>query len=123
MKANSTIRQNTETLKDENNNEGQPRCSRKVSSFCFLQDTPEAVIGRDRMVVGFTTSQWLYAGTQISFTNKADLHDITELLLNVVLNTITKTLTRHLSVWPRGVKHYKQNPYKTPVGMAYADWC
>ena len=37
---------------------------------------------------------WFAPGTPISSTNKADSHDITEILLKVVLNTITITLTR-----------------------------
>jgi hypothetical protein len=31
-------------------------------------------------------------GTPVSSTNKTDRHDITEILLNVALNTITQTL-------------------------------
>jgi hypothetical protein len=38
--------------------------------------------------------QWFSLGTPISSTNKTDLHDITEMLLKVVLNTITLTLTQ-----------------------------
>ena len=47
--------------------------------------------------------QWLVAGrwfspcTQVSSTNKADRHNIAEILLNVVLNTINITLTQ--SYW------------------------
>jgi hypothetical protein len=37
---------------------------------------------------------WFAPGTPVSSTNKADSHDITEILLKVVLNTITITLTR-----------------------------
>ena len=40
-----------------------------------------------QQVGGFTP------GTPVSSTNIADRHDITEILLNVVLNTITLTLT------------------------------
>jgi len=32
--------------------------------------------------------------TQVFSTNKTDCHDITEILLKVVLNTITLTLTK-----------------------------
>jgi hypothetical protein len=35
------------------------------------------------------TGQWFSPGTPVSSTNKTDSHDITELLLKVVLNTIT----------------------------------
>ena len=33
-----------------------------------------------------------FPGTLVSSTNKTDLHDITEILLNVALNTINQTL-------------------------------
>jgi hypothetical protein len=45
------------------------------------------------------TLQWLVAGrwfSLVSYTNKTDHHDITEILLKVALNTITLTL---LYVW------------------------
>jgi hypothetical protein len=44
--------------------------------------------GRDRMVVGYTTICAI-----IGSTNKTDRHNITEILLRMVLNTITLTLT------------------------------
>jgi hypothetical protein len=34
------------------------------------------------------TGQWFSPGAQVSSTDKADRHDITEILLNVALNTI-----------------------------------
>ena len=62
---------------------------------------------RNRIIVGFVTTyaisdkvcQWLATGwwfspgTPVSFTIKTDHHFITEILLKVVLNTITLTLT------------------------------
>ena len=39
------------------------------------------------------TNRWFPQGTLVSFTNKTDCHDITEILLKVALNTITITLT------------------------------
>ena len=35
------------------------------------------------------TGWWVSAGTLVSSTNKADFHDITEILLKVALSTIT----------------------------------
>ena len=35
---------------------------------------------------------WFFLCTLVSSTNKSDHHDITEILLNVTLNTITLTL-------------------------------
>jgi hypothetical protein len=37
------------------------------------------------------TGRWFSLGTPVSSTNKTDGHDITEILLNVALGTITKT--------------------------------
>ena len=77
--------------------------------------------GRDRLVVGFTTTygitwvriplrrgvldttlcdkvcqwppagQWFSPGTTVSSTNRTDPHDITEILLKVALNNINQT--------------------------------
>jgi hypothetical protein len=38
------------------------------------------------------TERWFSPGTHVSSTNKTDLHDITEILLKVVLNTISLNL-------------------------------
>ena len=38
----------------------------------------------------FATGQWFSPGALVSSTNKTDLHDITEILLKVVLNTINQ---------------------------------
>ena len=38
--------------------------------------------------VGRVASLWCFPGTPVSSTNKTDCHDITEILLKVVLNTI-----------------------------------
>jgi hypothetical protein len=37
------------------------------------------------------TDQWFSPGTPVSSTNKTDCHNVTEILLKVVLNTITLT--------------------------------
>ena len=42
----------------------------------------------DKVCQWFATGQWFSPGTPVSFTNKTDRHDITEILLKVVLNTI-----------------------------------
>ena len=36
------------------------------------------------------TGRWFSPGTPVSFTNKTDHHDITEILLKVMLNTINQ---------------------------------
>ena len=48
---------------------------------------------RDKVCQSLTAGRWFSPGTLVSFTNKTDRHDITELLLKVALNTITLTLT------------------------------
>ena len=105
--------------------------------------------GRDRMVVGFTTTyvisayhhwscefetrlwrdvldttlcdeicQWLatgrcfYPGNPVSSTNKTDRHDITEILLNVALITITLTL---YILWIAEYNFVFKNRYKMSV--------
>jgi hypothetical protein len=39
-----------------------------------------------------TTGRWFSSGILVSSTNETERHDITEILLNVALNTITLTL-------------------------------
>ena len=43
----------------------------------------------DKACQWLATGRWFSPGTQVSSTNKTDCHDITEILLKVVLNTIT----------------------------------
>jgi hypothetical protein len=42
-------------------------------------------------VIKFATGQWFSPGPPVSSTNKTNLHDITEILLKVALNTIKQT--------------------------------
>ena len=46
----------------------------------------------DKVSQWLVTGSWLSLSTLVSFTNKTDRHDITGLLLKVVLNTITPRL-------------------------------
>ena len=43
----------------------------------------------DKVCHWLETDQWFSPGTPVSFTNKTDCHDITEILLKMSLNTIT----------------------------------
>ena len=43
----------------------------------------------DKVCQWHATGGWFSLGTPVSLTNKTDLHDITEILLKVALNTIT----------------------------------
>ena len=45
----------------------------------------------DKVCQWLATGWWFSPCTTVSITNKADLHDITEILLKVVLNTIKQT--------------------------------
>ena len=45
----------------------------------------------DKVYQWLATGRWFSPGTLVSSTNKTDRHDITEILLKVVLNTITLT--------------------------------
>ena len=45
----------------------------------------------DKVCLWLAAGQFFSSGILISFTNKADRHDITEILLKVVLNAITLT--------------------------------
>jgi hypothetical protein len=47
----------------------------------------------DKVCQLLTTGQWFSPGTLVSSTNKTDRHDITEILMKVVLNIINPTLT------------------------------
>jgi len=44
-----------------------------------------------RYKMWLATCRWFFQCTQVSFTNKTDRHDTTEIFLKVVLNTITLT--------------------------------
>jgi hypothetical protein len=46
-----------------------------------------------KFVQRLAAGQWFSPGTPVSSTNKNDHHDITEILLKVVLNTITPPIT------------------------------
>jgi hypothetical protein len=46
----------------------------------------------DKVCQWLATGQWFSLGTPVSSTNKTDRHDITEILLKVVLNTINPYL-------------------------------
>ena len=48
---------------------------------------------RDKVCQWLVTSRWFSAGTLVSFINKTDCHDRTEILLKVALNTINLNLT------------------------------
>ena len=48
-----------------------------------------------KFVNDFETGRRFTPGTEVSFTYKTDCHDITEILLRVVLNTINNTHSYH----------------------------
>ena len=50
----------------------------------------------DNVCQWLTISRWFSPGTLVSFTNKTDRHDITEILLKVTLSTIKQTTVNFL---------------------------
>ena len=46
-----------------------------------------------KFVTDLRHERWFSLGTLVSFTNKTDRHDITEILFKMALNTINLTLT------------------------------
>ena len=48
----------------------------------------------DKVSQWLAAGRWFSLGTPVSYTNKTDRHDITEILLKVALNTITLTLIK-----------------------------
>ena len=53
-------------------------------------------------VIKFATGRWFSPGTPVSSTNKTDLHDITEILSKVALNTTNLSL---LHVYYKNIGH------------------
>ena len=51
----------------------------------------------DKVGQWLAAGRWFYLGTPVCSINKADRHDITDILLKVALNTITLTITRYYS--------------------------
>ena len=51
----------------------------------------------DKVCQWLATGRWFFPGPSVSFTNKTDCHDITEILLKVALNTIKQTLQYSLT--------------------------
>jgi hypothetical protein len=54
----------------------------------------QQLTGEERRVpfILLATGQWFSLGTPVSYTNETDHQDITEILLKVVLNTISPNL-------------------------------
>jgi hypothetical protein len=69
----------------------------------------------DKVCQWLARGRWLSLGTPISSTNKTYLHDITEILLKVVLNTITLILNQigreQLPLHRNSVSHFAGECY------------
>ena len=59
----------------------------------------------DEVCQWLAIGRWFSPGTPVSSTNKTDRHDITEILLKVVLNTITPNPTKNNSCKQRKRLH------------------
>jgi hypothetical protein len=71
-------------------------------------------IQRDKVCERLATGWWFSSGTPVSSTNKTEHHDITEILLKVVLNTKNRGTKPPFSVFAS--PHDKQQ-------NKYADYC
>ena len=60
-------------------------CEYESHSRKGVQDTTL----RDKVCQRLAAGLWFFRGTLISSTNKTDCHDITDILMKVVLNTIS----------------------------------
>ena len=74
-------------------------CNRCLSPLKLWVQTPllQGVFDstlREKVCQWLVTGRWFSQGTSVSSTNKADFHDITEILLNVALNTINQTINQ-----------------------------
>ena len=63
-------------------------CEFEPSSLRGVLDTSLC----DKVCQWLATGRWFSPGTPVSFTNKTDRHDINEILLKVVLNTINSLI-------------------------------
>ena len=60
----------------------------------------------DKVCQWLATGRWFSLGTTVSFTNKTDYHDITEIVLIVALNTITLTLNKTFCIICKNYLHF-----------------
>jgi hypothetical protein len=52
----------------------------------------------DKVCQWLAAGRWFFLGTHVSSTNKTDCHDIMEILLKVVLNTIIHNLLKYTTI-------------------------
>ena len=76
---------------------------------------------RDKVSQWLAAGEWFYPGTPVSFTNKTDRRDITEILLKVTLNIIT--LTNDMTRGRRGRDRMVVGFITTYAVSAYHHWC
>ena len=69
----------------------------------------------DKVCQWLATGLWFSPGPPVSFTNKTDRHDITEILLKVALNTIIQS---NPYIW---TKLCQNTPFVTPL-YCYIYW-
>ena len=67
----------------------------------------------DKVCQWLVTDRWFSPGTPIYSANKTDRHDITEIMLIVVLNTITLTLIYYF--WDLHFQYVSQDIFTLPV--------
>jgi hypothetical protein len=72
----------------------------------------------DKVCQWLATGRWFSLGTLVSSTNKSYCHDITEILLNVALNTITLTRKCCTGTYQLVLidQYDRDRPYNNPFG-------
>jgi hypothetical protein len=87
------------------------------SLWCVLHTTC------DKVNQWLATGRWFSSGTPVFSINKTDHHDITEILLEVALNTInTKIYFTKTDRWCRGITVYFSYIYLTHGPNSQTQW-
>ena len=77
----------------------------------------------DKVCQWLASGQWFFKGTLVSSTNKTDYHDITEILLNVALNSITLTLFNSVKTVTIHIFGILSNQIAMELSRASFSWC
>ena len=73
----------------------------------------------DKVCQWLATGRWFSPGPPVSFTNKTDCHDITEILLKVALNTIKQNKLK-IFIFPCSLISHLQ--YRNEIWFNLANW-
>jgi hypothetical protein len=79
-----------------------------------VKDGNYGILAHARITLQWPTGRWFSPGPPVSSTNKIDRHDITEILLKVVLNTIKQTMV-NVKIFKIERHHTVIQQYKTLI--------